>query len=351
MNTVRIGIIGCGNVARNRHLPGLQSVEDVMISRVWSRNPEKSRAFAEECGAKVSDSWEEVAEADDVDAVIIATPPALHAAATIQTLAAGKHVLSQARMARNVREACSMLQAAEKSSCITALYPPKPGLKGDRVVRRMLREKQLGEIREIRITGLASMLPSEKYQWTTDSEVVGVNMFIMGLWVEILNRWVGPAKSLSATAKCHIRERISSDGSRVAASVPDSVAVTAELQCGAVGSYHFSTCAVSGPGHRIEVFGSAAALAYQLYDEELFFAGQGEPWQTLTVDPADIRTQSTDAEFIAAIRGGPAVEPSFADGLAYMEFCEAVAYSAYFGKTVSLPLEEPLMDAWGKPVR
>ncbi|MGH8018171.1 MAG: Gfo/Idh/MocA family protein [Opitutaceae bacterium] len=351
MKTIRLGFIGAGWVARERHLPGLRNVEGIGITRVWSRNTATAESFAGLCGAATAGSWEEVAEASDVDAVVIATPPELHEPAAVRALAAGKHVLCQARMARNLRESLSMVQAAARHDRVTALYPPKPGLKGDRMMRRLLRDENfVGRVQEVRVTALTAGPPGDTYRWTSDPGVVGVNAMVMGMWVEILNRWVGRARWVAATAKCHIPERLTRDGRRVPAVVPDSVAVTAQLEGGAVGSYHFSVCASSGPGHHIEVFGSDGALAYRLFSDEVLGAKSGGEWNPLPIPTDEIRTQSTDAEFVAAIRGGLRVEPGFADGIAYMEFCEAVAYSALRGTSVNLPLDGPLMEAWQQPV-
>ena len=56
-----------------------------------------------------------------------------------------------------------------------------------------------------------------------------------------------------------------------------------------------------------------------------------------------------DAEFIEAIRRGTPVAPDFAEGIRYMEFCEAVAQSIYEGRRISMP-PEPKMDSWGRPL-
>ncbi|MGH7956168.1 MAG: Gfo/Idh/MocA family protein [Opitutaceae bacterium] len=351
MKTIRLGFIGAGWVARERHLPGLRNVEAIDIARVWSRNTATAESFAGLCGATTAGSWEEVAEARDVDAVVIATPPELHEPATIRALAAGKHVLCQARMARNLRESLSMVQAAAACDRVTALYPPKPGLKGDRMMRRLLRDENfVGAIREVRVTALAARPDGDAYRWASDPKVVGVNAMVMGMWVEILNRWVGRARRVTATAKCHLPTRLARDGARVAAVVPDTIVVAADLECGAVGSYHFSVCAASGPGHQIEIFGSDGALAYRLFSDEVLGAKNGGEWCPLEIPADEVRTQTTDAEFVGAIRGGPRVEPGFLDGIAYMEFCEAVAYSALRGTAVNLPLDGPLMEAWQQPV-
>ena len=74
-----------------------------------------------------------------------------------------------------------------------------------------------------------------------------------------------------------------------------------------------------------------------------------EAMEELEPRPDEIRGQTTDAEFIQAIREGTPVSPSFEEGLRYMEFCEGVAQSAHFDRPVELP-PEPLMETWGRPL-
>ena len=54
----------------------------------------------------------------------------------------------------------------------------------------------------------------------------------------------------------------------------------------------------------------------------------------IEVPPELARPWTVEADFIAAIREGAPVEPSFADGLRYMEFTEAVYRSAESGGVV-----------------
>ena len=281
--------------------------------------------------------WHEIIDSSDVDAVVVATPPVLHLPATLAALEAGKHVLCQARMARNLAEARRMCEAARATDLVTVLYPPMPGLKGDWMVRRLVqREGYVGDVTEVRVTVLEKAGPSLPH-WRNDPEVVGVNTMILGILAEVTNRWVGPASSVSATARSH------EGGSPV----PDSVSVSAELGSGATMSYHLSSQARFGPGSWVEIYGTSGALVYKLFAEEVMGASGGdEALGSLEIPVEEVRAQATDAEFIAAIRGGPPVSPDFEEGLRYMEFCEAVAQSAMSGQRIAMPPESK-MDAWG----
>ena len=349
MDRVRVGLIGAGGVARTRHLPALARIPEADLRLVWSRDPARAAAVADEFGiAGVASSWREIAESDEIDAVIVATPPILHHAATLSALSAGKHVLSQARMARNLREAREMLRASEAApQLVTCLYPPLPGLKGDLVMKRMLRDGYVGDVRDVRVTGVSLLEPGDGYSWQSDPDVTGVNGMTMGMWAEVLNRWVGPATRVMATGASHRRKRTTVDGATVDSVVPDSLGIAADLECGATATYHFSTAAAFGPGSSIEIYGSGGALVYTLFEEKIAGATLGDDGlQPVPISEAEERRQTTDSEFVRAILEGTPVYPDFPEGVRYMEFSEAVAISLATGKAVSVPPLEK-MDAWG----
>ena len=68
---VRIGFIGVGGVAQNRHLPALAKIPEAELGPVWTRTPAKAQDAVEQYGfSSASATWQEVAESPDVDAVI-----------------------------------------------------------------------------------------------------------------------------------------------------------------------------------------------------------------------------------------------------------------------------------------
>lgn len=353
LKTIGIGLIGAGFAARERHLAGLKAVPEAPLRIVCSRDINNARRIAAEFGiADVAGHWKEVIDSPRVDAVIIATPPGLHAEITVAALEAGKHVLCQGRMARNLTEARRMAAAAIRSDRVAALYPPKPGLKWDRVVRRLLNDRQvIGEVHEIRVASMSMDATKQEYDWRTDPDVVGVNAMALGMWAEVLHRWVGPATELAALSSKRMGSRITAEGETVAAVVPNSLSISASMECGALAGFHFSNVCPAGVGHRIEIFGSNGALRYELFNEILWLASDDDKTlKPVEISPKEERSQSTDREFVEAIRDGTAVSPDFEDGLAYMSFCESVAASCFAGKKVELAELQPLMDSWERPL-
>jgi len=113
MNTIRIGIVGCGANTRLRHVPGLRACRDVEIVGVCNRRPESTEAAAREFEIpKTYSRWQDLVDDADIDAVVIGTWPYLHCEATCLALKSGKHVLCEARMAMNVKEAETMLHTS-----------------------------------------------------------------------------------------------------------------------------------------------------------------------------------------------------------------------------------------------
>ena len=192
-DTIRIGILGTGFIAQTRHIPILQDLPDAEITHAWSLSVEETQKVAEKFGIpNVVERWEQIIESPDIDAVVIATPPVLHMPATLAALKAGKHVLCQARMARNLKEARQMLEASKTTDLVTSLYACGFGLKGDRVMRRLINEENyIGDILEVRAVSFYEAVP-ELGQWIGDPEIWGVNTMLLGILAEVLYRWIDP---------------------------------------------------------------------------------------------------------------------------------------------------------------
>ena len=133
---LRVGLIGAGANTRSRHIPGLRAVAGVAIAVVCNRRATSTAAVAKEFGIpRTAETWEEVVNDPDVDAVVIGTWPYLHCPITLAALEAGKHVLTEARMSLTAGEAHQMLAAAKRHPHLVTQVVPSPfGLRGDAVM-------------------------------------------------------------------------------------------------------------------------------------------------------------------------------------------------------------------------
>jgi predicted dehydrogenase len=282
----------------------------------------------------------------DIDAVVIGTWPYLHCPITLAALEAGKHVLTEARMSMNAAEAHRMHEAAQRHSHLVTQVVPSPfGFKGHEVMRELLEQGYVGELREVhaysRSAGLADA--AAPLSWRQDAALSGFNMLTLGIVHETLLRWVPPPVRVLAQAHAHLATRIDpQSGVRRAVGTPDSVQVLAVLEDGARATYHFSGVVPYGQGTGIRLDGSEGSLHYDLTNDRIYGASRrsaAAELEPIPIPPEKERHWRVEAEFVEAIRTGSPIEfTDFATGVAYMEFTEAVALSAEQGVPIDLPL-------------
>jgi predicted dehydrogenase len=355
-NLLRVGLIGAGANTRTRHIPGLRAISGVEIVAVCNRRPESTAAAAREFGIpRTFETWQDLVADSDIDAVVIGTWPYLHRPVTLAALEAGKHVLTEARLAMNAAEAHEMADAAGRHPDLVAQVVPSPfGLAGDAAVKDLISSGFLGELREVEVIGRGGALadPNAPLHWRQDGGLSGLNMLQLGILHETLLRWVPPPVQVVAQVHAFIATRIDPEGGvRRRVGTPDSVQVLAVLENRARVVYQLSGVTPLGGGMLIRMFGSDGVLHYDLETDTLSgLSLKGEPgasapgvreMRPIPIPPEKRGGWRVEADFVDSIRtGAPVRFTDFGAGVAYMEFTEAVARSAESGEAVELPLEE-----------
>src|SRR6266568_329677 len=229
---IGVGVIGAGGIVRDRHVPGFKRIPGVELVGVVNRSEESSRRAMREHGFERTHAhWRELLADPEIDAVVIATWPYLHAPITLAALDAGKHVLSQARMATNGEDARAMLAASRAHPELVTMVVPSPyTLWADRTIQRLLREQATGELRSVRaFWSPGPRDPEQRLSWRHERELSGNNVMALGIVYEAMARWLGPAVSVQATSHVFDPNKIAPDGSRVTTSIPDHVALSTEF--------------------------------------------------------------------------------------------------------------------------
>ena len=140
---VRVGLIGAGANTLLRHIPGFQAIDGVDVVAVANRTEESAQRVADQHHIPtVHQHWTDVVDDLDIDAVCIGTWPYMHSTITLAALEAGKHVMTEARMAMNAAEAHQMYAASQAHPELVAQIVPSPfGLRIHQVVQDLLQER------------------------------------------------------------------------------------------------------------------------------------------------------------------------------------------------------------------
>ncbi|MBN1490189.1 MAG: Gfo/Idh/MocA family oxidoreductase [Phycisphaerae bacterium] len=343
MKPLRIGIVGGGGIVRTRHMPGLAAIDGIEIVAVCNRRRASAERFAADFGIpRVVDRWEDVVAMDDVDIVWIGTTPYLHCPIATAALAADKHVFCQARMCMDLDEALTMVAAADAHPDLAVrICPPPMGMAGDRTMRRLLRKERLvGDVRHVRLRNLASTLldPDYPLHWRIQREQSGLNVAALGIYVEVLNRWLAPATHVATMSRIWTQHRRHPDtGEPAAVEIPESVNILVDLADGALGVYEVNGVSAHAPGDALEIYGTEGTIVYHFGDDRIEAARRGETSLRPVPIPANERCDwSVEADFVHQVRAGEKIglAPDFREGLKYMAFLEAVHRSAATGEAV-----------------
>lgn len=336
---LRIGIIGAGANTRLMHLPGFQGMDGVTVDVICNRSEASSRKVATDFGvARVETDWRRVVADPALDAIMIGTWPYLHSDVTIAALEAGKHVLTEARMARNTEEARGMLDASRAHPQLVSQIVPAPmSLDFDSVVMDLLASGRLGDLREICVTHTGGQFarPDAPMSWRQDIDLSGCNMLTLGIFYEIVRRWLErDPVSIVATGSIGTPERTWPDSGQAAAvRIPESVTCLGSYEDGARLIGHFSGLESGLGRNEVRLNGSEASLRIDFARGELYLAKAGTTEEEpVTIPDAARRGWQVEADFVNSIRTGDPVRlTSFEDGIRYMMVTEAICRSIEAG--------------------
>lgn len=143
---VRVGLLGYGAIG-HEHNRAVQQVHGLTLTAVCDTSParfEAARRYAPDarCGTDAADLF----AADDVDLVLVSTPPDSHARWALTALEAGKHVIVEKPFAITTQECDRVLAAAAERDLLVAVYQNRRYDPDHLAIRRVLRQGGLGEL-------------------------------------------------------------------------------------------------------------------------------------------------------------------------------------------------------------
>ncbi len=323
--TVRVALVGCGTVARVTHLPGLRGGGDADVVAFASRSLGSAQRARDAWGSgEATTDWQAVVRREDVDAVHVCVPNALHAEVAAAALQAGKHVLVEKPITTTLADADALLGLAG-DRCLAVAFDGRCNAQLQELRRRL---PSIGRV--VRVDAVLSHGGPEVWapdaRWFRDPALSGGGC-LLDLGVHVLDglRWcVGPVTHIrSAVLENHdgVDEQAVLGGS-----VDDQAVLDVVLEGGAEG--------------RVEV-------SWRAEDPEFTFAFTGEHGtlavsggelrhddQVVAAPPVELRTAA--GAFARALATGTREFASGVDGRAALAAALAGYESARTGRPVAL---------------
>lgn len=151
MKKLRLGIIGCSDIAYRRFLPALKKSPYFEYVGVASRDNTKTLSFIDAYGGKGYSGYEKIINDSSIDALYIPLPPALHAEWGRKALEKGKHILMEKPFTTSLDETRELVNLAKKNNlAIFENYMFKYHNQLN-IIKKIIAQQEIGEIRAYRI--------------------------------------------------------------------------------------------------------------------------------------------------------------------------------------------------------
>ena len=351
MNSVRLGIVGIGNIGKH-HADYLLAgkVPRCALTAVCSTSPQKLEPYRAK-GLRIFDRGEKLIDSRDVDAVIIATPHYQHTALGIAALEAGLHVMVEKPISAHKADAERLISVAKKNpdrvfAAMFQLRIEPRYLK----IRGLIQSGELGDI--VRLSWIITdWYRTEAYYtsggwratWRGEGGGVLLNQCLHNL--DVLGWLLGlPAR---VRGYCQL-------GRYHNIEVEDNVTAYLEYPNGATGVFITSTGEAPGT-NRFEIAGTRGKVV--LENNRLTFTrneadmiefsktvkvgfSKPEVWHVeIPFDNAPAPHASLMQNFIEAILdGAPLIAPG-EEGIHSVELANVMLYSSLIEETVELPMD------------
>jgi predicted dehydrogenase len=149
--TVRIGIVGSGFMGRTWAEVAANHASGTSLSAVTGGK--RATALAADFGIPLEPDLGALLARDDVDAIVLATPPAVHLAQTLAAAAAGRHLLVEKPMAQSATECAEMVAACRAAGVRLSVVSQHRFRDAPVAAKKLIDEGVIGDVRMIQLTG------------------------------------------------------------------------------------------------------------------------------------------------------------------------------------------------------
>lgn len=144
--TIRVGIIGCGSIAKFRHAPEYSANSNVEIAAFYDPNRDRAEALAKIYGGKVYDDYMDLIKDEEIDAISDCSTNEMHHVISSAALQNDKNVLCEKPMATTVENAQKILDAKKNSKSILMIGHNQRLTAAHMKVKELIHSGELGKV-------------------------------------------------------------------------------------------------------------------------------------------------------------------------------------------------------------
>ncbi|HEY0443792.1 MAG TPA: Gfo/Idh/MocA family oxidoreductase, partial [Candidatus Limnocylindrales bacterium] len=274
--TIRIGVVGCGDVARRRYVPALASLGDAAeVVGCFDRDA----ATAERLVALARGTWPAtkafgslgaLLAAPGLDAIVNLTPAPVHGVVSQTCLDAGVHVYSEKPIAASVEEADALIATASRRGLTLLCAPGEAVSRRGRWLKEIVDSGRFGPL-TLAVAHHADSGPATWREYTGDPTVFygpGVGpVFDHGVYrLHLMTSLLGAVRRVQAMGSISRPNRMVRAGpllgNAVPVTAPDHVLVNLEFANGALGQLLASFGSANTKAPWLELHFSDATLSY-----------------------------------------------------------------------------------------
>ena len=282
MARMRIGIVGCGNIA-DRYAERIVDAPQLELVAVTDVDPERADRLAAMCGAVAHASLEELLADERVDTVVNLTFPHAHAEVSAAALEAGKHVHSEKPLALAYKDAEEVVALAEANGVRLSAAPATLLGEAQQTAWKLIRDGALGAVRVVYAEANWDRLE----RWHPDPRslyAVGPLVDVGVYPLTILTAIFGAVRRVQAYATTVEPSRTHAKGWTFELDAPDVVVATLELESGVVVRLTASFYVPASKQRGLELHGDEGSLympTWAEFDSRLELQPRGGEYATV----------------------------------------------------------------------
>lgn len=172
---LRVGIVGCGGICNDAHVPAYHKIENAQVIAICDINPDKFSKTTERLGKKVNTyvDYKEMIEKENLDFVDICTPNYLHAEIAVYAMEHGLNAFSEKPDTITVANALEMKRVQEQTGKQLMIMRNNRHLFSSRELKGRIQNGEFGEIYAARCGWIRKRGIPGKGGWFTTKAMSG----------------------------------------------------------------------------------------------------------------------------------------------------------------------------------